>query len=883
MAIPSVRLRNFKGNVTDVADYLIDNEASPYMLNVCNDTGPLGPLPGFTRVSSTPITPANYDIQYAYLGAVQYRYNSGLQYASGLGGSTTSLVSYWTLETAGSTIAVAGGTTNTLTKAGTITAVPAQFDYGSRFDDTSGVWSIADASQSGLDITSTYTITAYIKISNYASAGPGIIGKGTSAYTIRINSSGNLVVTQGSATVATSTGTITLNTPVHIAVVYDDTANTVSIYFNAVLDSTTSSVTTNPTNNSAAFCIGADTAGGNSFYASSLNANNFIDDVSIWTRALTSAEILQIKQSGIAAFCTAVGSFSSVLGLSTPAAPTVASYTVRTMATTSSTCNAVANSEFFDNVSEEGTYAFFQTYYVPSQGIESSPSPVASVDIAHSCSVVSSAGTWAYKGCQLTPNGPDTSWGADCVVKLYGGGGHGFGYFGSVLDGTVLKLTSTPGSSQELPDVFAPIAPPTGNAIFSFNENIFVIQDSKAYYSCFPVNSLTKLAYSETHRLDLDSSDGSIGGTQSAFIGGIGTARFAIIYSPKKIIGVTGNSWKDYKKNTFVLSREGGGVNKYAAVADKQGTIYVFGGDCGITRIKQDFSIENIALPIMDVLLGENSLLTLDTTAYESVRTLYDPRRNWVYFFVRKSGSSENDVAIIWDASLEQWYFKDRIPGRAAWSAVDADGQVSLYTCDAAGYQYQISDNAYLDYSMGGTNTGNPTSTVASNATTITDTGASFTTTGQSLKDAYIILIEGNTIVKAVIASNTGTVITLTGAIGTAFTTAAKYYIGWQDCQWRSKYFDNDSADLKEVVRNIAIDAVKAASAQNLYVDFYTDYNATARQTTRAVPLATQETPTIVNVNQRFNYLQLRLRSITSTRNPLIREIALPIQQRDRI
>ena len=373
----TVRIRNFEGLVTNTADHLIKSEQSPYMLNAGIIDGRLQPLPGFTRVSATPLTAADKDIQYAYIGDRHYRYNSGLQYENGLGG--TAAVSYWLLND-DTTTTTDGMAVNSLTENGTVTSTSSGvFGNAHVFNASADFWDIADASQTGLDFTSSFSGSAWVKVT--ASTSRRTILSKSDSYHFTI--SGNTYTLQlrlGGTDLTVSTETVPLGTWTHVAFVFDNTADTVAYYINGALSNTVTGVTQTPSDNANNFRVGSSA----SYAAIGVEAvNTYMDDIGVWNSALSATQINQIYTYGILGFVSAVGTFASISTLPLPAAPTVVSYTVRSLGTSSATCNATADQEFKENISDEGTYAFFQTYYVPSQGVESQPSAISSVAVAH--------------------------------------------------------------------------------------------------------------------------------------------------------------------------------------------------------------------------------------------------------------------------------------------------------------------------------------------------------------------------------------------------------------------------------------------------------------------------------------------------------------------
>lgn len=215
-------------------------------------------------------------------------------------GDTTNLVSAYKLDDDTTTTADAFGT-NTLSENGTITSVTGVFNNAHQFDAVGDYWSITDAAQSGLDITGDLSITAFIKMQNFTNNNRNIAAKGVTAYTHFLTASAQVRFVAGSTQATASTGTMATNTIYHTASVLDTVGQTVKYYIDGALDSTITSFTATPTNNALAFCI----ASGNVNYGDvgdASNTTNFIDEVCIFARTISLAEVQDLKNNGIDSF-----------------------------------------------------------------------------------------------------------------------------------------------------------------------------------------------------------------------------------------------------------------------------------------------------------------------------------------------------------------------------------------------------------------------------------------------------------------------------------------------------------------------------------------------------------------------------------------------------
>lgn len=203
-----------------------------------------------------------------------------------------SLVSYWKFE---DNLTDSKGSNN-LTGGGSPTYAQAVFNKGIDFEyDSSQYATIADAAQTGLDITTSFSIVGWVKPESLA-ATFGMCGKDdlTDGYAVTIATTGQVnFVTRslGTASTVSPTGAVGTGAWYHIAGVWDDDANTKVLYVNGSKVGESTGVTGTMAGNAAAFFVGCT--------RSTVNyADGMVDDLAIFSRALGSGEVKTLASGG---------------------------------------------------------------------------------------------------------------------------------------------------------------------------------------------------------------------------------------------------------------------------------------------------------------------------------------------------------------------------------------------------------------------------------------------------------------------------------------------------------------------------------------------------------------------------------------------------------
>ncbi len=158
-----------------------------------------------------------------------------------------------------------------------------------------------------LDITGSFTLEAWVNPA-IVTGSKGIISKGGSLgtalkYGIRLSSGRVLLATNGSPRLfSKSTSLIPANTWTHVSATYDQSLNEFRIYIDGVLDTSSVVAGAAPTANSDSLYVGISGA--------STPLNGKLDEVRVWNRALSSAEVAQNFRSVL---CISSGEYSGLV------------------------------------------------------------------------------------------------------------------------------------------------------------------------------------------------------------------------------------------------------------------------------------------------------------------------------------------------------------------------------------------------------------------------------------------------------------------------------------------------------------------------------------------------------------------------------------------
>jgi len=166
---------------------------------------------------------------------------------------------------------------------------------------------ISVPSTAGTNITGSFTAEAWVNSSNVSGLERGIISKGSALgvsmrYAVRISSTSKITIYTNGVLRATSVASIAVNTWTHVAATYSTATDSFAIFINGVKNVAAVVGVATPASNTDSLFIG--------IAGSGINYIGQLDEIRLWNRALTAAEISRNFRSSINA---SGGSYESMI------------------------------------------------------------------------------------------------------------------------------------------------------------------------------------------------------------------------------------------------------------------------------------------------------------------------------------------------------------------------------------------------------------------------------------------------------------------------------------------------------------------------------------------------------------------------------------------
>lgn len=166
---------------------------------------------------------------------------------------------------------------------------------------------ISVPSTAGTNITGSFTAEAWVNSSNVSGLERGIISKGSALgvsmrYAVRISSTSKITIYTNGVLRATSVASIAVNTWTHVAATYSTATDSFAIFINGVKNVAAVVGVATPASNTDSLFIG--------IAGSGINYIGQLDEIRLWNRALTAAEISRNFRSTINA---SGGSYESMI------------------------------------------------------------------------------------------------------------------------------------------------------------------------------------------------------------------------------------------------------------------------------------------------------------------------------------------------------------------------------------------------------------------------------------------------------------------------------------------------------------------------------------------------------------------------------------------
>ncbi len=333
------------------------------------------------------------------------------------------------------------------------------------------------------------------------------------------------------------------------------------------------------------------------------------------------------------------------------------------------------------------------------------------------------------------------------------------------------------------------ITPPSYKLIAEYKGSLFTAEGDSIAFSRVPVSVV---ADADSYWLGTDkltmSAKKSITGLHT-------TANYLLVFAENSIMSISGFGNDSFRKN--IIHTSVGAVNDRTIEADSNGDIIFFSGTEGVFKLRtfdqltDDLtgaqvdqprtSVVKISSPDLDeVFRGLDDEIALDPADYTSSHAYYDMDYNRYFLYI---GSH----CFIFDNLTSQWSY---MPATRMIDSTWAKSPNALgkgLIIDNLGFAYH-NWTGYENGIESGTVTGSAT---AGTSTTLTDSAATFNTTGDGLKGLWVY-IDNDTPEFRQITSNTGTAITVSSAFTTTPAADDVYYIAYIRTSMYSKKYSMD-------------------------------------------------------------------------------------------
>lgn len=372
------------------------------------------------------------------------------------------------------------------------------------------------------------------------------------------------------------------------------------------------------------------------------------------------------------------------------------------------------------------------------------------------------------------------------------------------------------------------ITPPKARYMSEYKGTIFLGQGTTVSFSRLPVKNVSG---ADTFWLATDNIDI---GSKKPITGMHTTADSLMVFTENEIKELTGFGAASFRVKNAVNGV--GAVSDETIETDLNGDLIFFAGTSGVYKLRtfdqpqvdatgesvennRRVSIQRLSSPALDsVFQGTDSQIDLDPADYSASHAYYDSDNDLYFLYIGSHCFLYDNKGAIWT----------HIPATQMTGSVfrKSGGSVGVGVLyDNKGFWY----NNWTGYENGihsGTVTGLATS---SGNTTLTDSGATFNTTGAGLTGLWVFLDNENGEWRQ-IASNTATQITVTSAWTTNPGVADSYYIAYIIPDFQSKQYSFGAVPMKTNLNNVYVIHGKSDATQTLNLDLlsYVDRSITA-------------------------------------------------------
>jgi hypothetical protein len=401
-----------------------------------------------------------------------------------------------------------------------------------------------------------------------------------------------------------------------------------------------------------------------------------------------------------------------------------------------------------------------------------------------------------------------------------------------VPDSTILTLLiQAPGLSSNDP-------PPSGVRYLAYHQGrIFAADDFTLFYSAITAQGAQLEAF------DAESATEPINPGDGQRITGLHSAHeMLVIFKERSIWALFGTNPATWDLRQIVSDI---GCISHRSIVTVGGTTYWWSQEGPVSWDATSSPPEQIGKVLIAPTIGQTGLVYSNPLLFHAAAETGNQR---VLFGVSLSGDRA-DAIIPFSYRLKRWEATrwDPIDPACLTVFTDSNGRPWTYLGSHAGQLFRVSDGTDDGLPAGTTKTGTFVA-AATTASTITDAGATFTTSGGALTERKVTIVDSRgipiTTHRARITSNTGTALTLAAPIsGLVVGDTYTYYVGGPDWQWDTRWEDFGDPFWKKRFEFLYLGLVVGDPDAILYADMAFDFRTeSARVKTLTIEAVAQGT-----------------------------------------
>ena len=335
-----------------------------------------------------------------------------------------------------------------------------------------------------------------------------------------------------------------------------------------------------------------------------------------------------------------------------------------------------------------------------------------------------------------------------------------------------------------------------------------------------------------------------------------------------------GNDYLDTESNTKV-----GTGSHWSIVNDPDDSSLYFLTPAGKVYKTNGLEAQDLLIDLSRTVDGIN----LTPTYLENSHGSWYDEKKWYMLAYPKEDATANDRMLVYEKTSGNWVIwkiRANCMARIEDSASNQE-EYKPWIGTVGGFVYKTNTgNNFGASTSSGTIEGTTTSL---GAATLTDSTATFYTTGDGLKDVYVsrFTSAGVFIEEQKISSNTGTIITVDTSWVEVYQTGETYEVGSIRWDWKSKIFDFGS-DKTKCFRSVLLNFKKESTSKQVKITLYMSYMpdmTSATESEVTFDMSYSYFDPLSFYDNRFRYYQFKISGHGANDAVTINNVAFDIQE----